>query len=96
MTPALRAIFATAFLAATAPAAQSGSPRIEQGDVLGRGHVAVLSLPTTTSLLARVTAHGTTKLPGHALDGRLGSSPALDHASHRLDGLVRMAICKGC
>jgi hypothetical protein len=96
MNASLRTIFAATFLAVTASAGQAASPRIIRDDAVSSRHVAAPSSLTTTFSLARVTVNGTTKPPGHALDNRLGTSPALDRASESLGGLVCMAICTGC
>ena len=53
-------------------------------------------LPAAMAVFRHVTATGTTKPAGAALDARRGTGPALDLASRRLDRLIRTAICTGC
>ena len=53
-------------------------------------------LPAAMALFRHVTATGTTKPAGAALDARRGTRPALDLESHRLGRLIRTAVCTGC
>ena len=53
---------------------------------------ALRSIPSFRS----VTARGTTKPAGAALDARGGTKPSLDAESRRLDRLIRTAVCTGC
>lgn len=56
-------------------------------------HSSALSAST---LFRNVTANGTTKPPGAALDDRRGFSMPLVAIDMRLDRLVRTTICTGC
>lgn len=47
-------------------------------------------------ILRLVSATGTTKPAGAALDVRRGTNPALDAESRRLDRLIRTSICIRC
>lgn len=65
----------------------------------GSAHPLVSSgIPPVSSLMAfrHVTATGTTKPPGAALDDRGGTSMTLAAADLRVKQLVRSAICRGC
>ena len=53
-------------------------------------------LPSTTQIFRHVTARGTTKPDGLALDARGGTKPSLDAESRRLNRLIRTAVCTGC
>lgn len=96
MNASLRTLLAAIVLAGSASVALARTQEVIHTDSVAMDRIARPSLPATTFLLARATTSGTTKPPGAALDGRLGTSPALENASRRLDALVRMAICTGC
>jgi hypothetical protein len=48
------------------------------------------------ALFRHVTSNGTTKPTGAALDGRGGTTAALDRKSRDLHNLIATSICTGC
>lgn len=96
MTASLRTLLVSVLLAGTTSFALAGSLEVIRTKPVPMDHVARPPLPATATVLAHVTTTGTTKPPGAALDGRLGTSPALDDAGKRLGALVRLGICTGC
>ena len=48
------------------------------------------------ALFRQVTSNGTTKPGGSALDGRSGTTAALDRKSRALHNLIATSICTGC
>lgn len=59
---------------------------------------AAVGSPSTMpqALFRHVEANGTTKPKGSALDGRGGTTAALDRKSRDLHNLIATSICTGC
>ena len=98
--PTLLAALALAALGALAPAAPAlaRAPEAPPAAMVSAMPVPAIAapLPSAAAILRHVSATDTTKPAGAALDARRGTRPALDLASHRLDRLIRTAVCTGC
>lgn len=89
MTPILRPLLVALAL--------TGSPSLvlAAGPVLPERSALSPTLSVSTPF-RQVTANGTTKPLGAALDDRRGTSMALAAIDMRLDRIVRTSICRGC
>ena len=58
--------------------------------------VATMAMFNAPPFSSQVAHSGVTKPAGAPLDSRLGTKPALDAESRRLDRLIRTSVCSGC